>query len=163
MVLDCRGLDRGIPILLSWLQREGIVKSEAVPAILDAMGERGTSVEDAVVRLANVSDEEIARRYAEYFHVPLAKPETVPEPTPDLAGLLPEAFCREHQLVPIARTPTGIVVAMVDPSWVWLTAQISMMTGLDLDVQVAPLSHVRAWILRLFAPSTAPAPEEPAS
>lgn len=150
MVLDCRGLDRGIPILLTWLQRDGVIAPESVPRVLDAMGDQSVSVEEAVVGLTGVNELDIAERYARFFHVPLAGEEKTPDTGSALAALLPERFCREHLMVPIARTRTGMAVAMVDPSRNWLHAQMTMMTGLDVDISVAPLSRVALWIERLF-------------
>src|SRR5947208_1536724 len=105
MVLDARGLDRGIPALLTWLQREGAIPAEAVPQILDAMGARGLTAEEAAIAIAGVDGADIARRYATHFHVPLVAEDAGPDADPSLAALLPAAFCRKHVMVPLSRTP----------------------------------------------------------
>lgn len=161
-MLDARGLDRGIPVLLAWLARDGVIAKDQVPQILDAMGERGLTAEEAAVVVAQVAEDEIARRYSEHFHVPLAADDAL-EPSPDLATLLPADFCRKHLMVPLGRTPGGAVLAMADPSRTWLHAQITMMTGLELDVRVAPLKRVRAWIDQVHGAPAAPATAPPAA
>lgn len=151
MVLDARGLDRGIPVLLTWLVRDGAMAADKVPRVLDTMAEQNVSVEEAVIGLAGTAEADIARRYAAYFRVPLARENEAPDPGAGLTELLPEAFCRQHLLVPIRRTPHGVVLAMVDPGRVWLHEQISVMTGLEIEVRVAPLSLVTRWIMGLWA------------
>ena len=158
MVLDTRGLDRGIPALFAWLTRDGLLMPDQVPQLLDAMGERGLSAEEAAVMVGGVDDHEVARRHARNFHVPLVADDAGPDPSLTLAELLPAAFCRRHLMVPLGRTATGMVLAMVDPSRIWLHAEITMMTGLELDVRVAPLARVRQWVELVHGPAPAGTP-----
>ena len=137
--------------MLTWLVRDGAMPADKVPRVLDAMAEQSVSVEEAVVGLTGTPEGEIARRYAAYFHVPVAGEDDAPDPGAGLTELLPEAFCRLHLMVPILRTQHGLVVATVDPSRVWLHEQITMMTGLDLEVRVSPLSLVARWIMGLWS------------
>lgn len=138
-------------MLLTWLVRDGAIPADKVPRVLDTMAEQNVTVEEAVIGLTGTPETDVARRYAAYFRVPLADESEAPDPGAGLTELLPEAFCRQHLLVPIRRTPHGAVLAMVDPSRVWLHEQITVMTGLELEVRVAPLSLVTRWIMGLWS------------
>lgn len=151
MVLDARGLDRGIPILLTWLVRDNAMPADKVPRVLDAMAEQSVTVEEAVIGLTTVGEMEIAHLYATYFHVVQVSEDDAPDPGAGLTDILPEAFCRQHLMVPIQRSRIGVVLAMVDPSRVWLHEQIALMTGLDVEVRVGPLSLVARWIMGLWS------------
>jgi hypothetical protein len=147
MVLDGRGLDRGIPALITWLRRDGIIHVEMVPSMLDVIAVTGLSAEE-VLADHGVPEGEMVRLHAQYFHVPVAPAEALPtQPEPPV---LPEGFCRKHLLVPIGTTPSGLVIAMADPSRAWLHAQMTMMTGLDFELRVARVSQVKAWLDQMF-------------
>lgn len=155
MVLDDRGLDRGIPQLIAWLRRDGVIHMEMVPSMLDVLSVTGISVEEMLVD-HGVPETEIVRLYSQYFHVPVVPDDA--RPLQSEAPVLPEAFCRKHLLVPIGTIPSGLVVAMADPSRIWLHAQMTMMTGLDVEPRVARTTQIKAWLDQLF-----PLPAKPDS
>jgi type IV pilus assembly protein PilB len=150
MVLDGRGLDSGVPVIIKWLQRDGSLTPENVDRVLDAVAGQRITVEEALTNVAGVSDQEIARRYSEHFHVPLVGQEALATGTEsELATLLPEKFCRDHLLVPVAKIYDAMLVATVNPSPFWLHSQIAVVTGLEFDIRVAPLSDVLRMIDRI--------------
>jgi type IV pilus assembly protein PilB len=154
MVLDCRGLDGGVPVIITWLQRDGILSADNVDRVLDAVGVQRITVEEALTRVAGVSDREIARRYSEHFHVPLVGQEALATGTEaELATLLPARFCREHLMVPVAKIYDAMLVATVNPAPFWLHSQVAVLTGLEFDVRVAPLSDVLSLIDRIHGPA----------
>ena len=92
----------------------GLATSEQIESALDVQRRTGDRLGEILVEQGVLSDSQLARVLAELMAVPYRDLRLDP-PDPDVAGRLPEAFCRRRGVLPVDFTGGFLVVAVSDP------------------------------------------------
>ncbi|SDQ71634.1 ATPase, T2SS/T4P/T4SS family [Quadrisphaera sp. DSM 44207] len=73
-------------------------------------------------------------------------------PAPDVVRLLPQSVADRSRVLVVDRTPTGLVVAVADPTNVLALDDVKLHTGAqELTVLVAPESQIREHLVRAWS------------
>jgi type II secretion system protein E len=95
---------------------------------------------DILVRVGNLTHEDIARVIAEAHHYPYLDLTTF-SLDPAMLALVPAHLCLRHVLIPVKREAGSVVVAMADPLNLLAVDEVRLVTGLDVGIVVA--SHAK--------------------
>ncbi|HEX8439755.1 hypothetical protein [Archangium sp.] len=146
------------------LLERGAITQVQLEAALQAQQQTHQRLGAALVAQGAITEKTLAHALSEALGVPVMD---LTARTPDWSAihLLRARFCEQHELFPVALESVGgrrlLVVAMADPLDTTAVQEMEFTTGLKVSARVAPLSAVRAAILRYYhrAPGTeAPAP-----
>lgn len=68
----------------------------------------------------------------------------------ELAALVPREICQKNVLVPLARGPQGLIVAMADPTDMAKVEDLKFITGMPVNPAVATRAEIEAKIAEIF-------------
>lgn len=124
------------------LVRSGLVTQEQLAKAQESTNGAGGFIGTQLVRLGFVSEEDLVQTISQQYGVPIIQLEEYSiEDT--LLSLIPQNLAQKHVLVPLVRKESSLTVAMADPSNIVALNDIKFITGLDIQVMVAPESAVR--------------------
>ena len=69
---------------------------------------------------------------------------------PQVVSLLPEKFCREHQVIPVGEENGALILAMANPADVVAIDRARLMTGREIKPAIAPPSEIERIINTYF-------------
>jgi hypothetical protein len=146
------------------LVEQGAITPVQLEEGLAHQAQSGQRLGVALIQKGFITEEQLAAVLSAALEIPLVSLSAL---TPDWAAvhMLRARFCEQHELFPYALTSVAgrkqLVVAMSDPLNAAAIEEIEFTTGLKVQPQLAPVSQVRAAILR-YHHKVAPAqPEAP--
>jgi type IV pilus assembly protein PilB len=87
---------------------------------------------ELLVEMNAVSEPALVKTLGEQINIPVVDPKVLEGADADLAGMIPEPFAREHAVLAVRRTDTGIEVAMADPENIATIDNLSRVAGADI-------------------------------
>ena len=145
------------------LVERGAISAAQLEEGLAHQKQSGQRLGVALIQKGFISEEQLASVLSEALEIPQIALSSV---TPDWAAvhMLRARFCEQHELFPYALANVAgrkqLAVAMSDPLNAGAIEQIEFTTGLKVQPQLAPVSQVRAAILRYYHKA---APGQPAA
>ena len=141
--------DENRGMLGSILQKAGLVKREDLER---AGRERNRSefLSDTLARLGLVSEAQTIKALQDSLGIEFVDLRSA-EADPRAVRFLPRELCERNRIVPIRMTGRTLTLAMADPSDIYKTDNISMMTGLTVTPLLAASSEVVALLRRVYA------------
>ncbi len=127
------------------LLESGIINEEQLKKALLYHQQNNTQLGDAAIKLGFASEEQIAAALSKHFSIPFASKENnilIPERDQKLDELIPEKFARENLVLPLFAEENVLAIAMYDPSNLFLTENIKMITGLDVQPFISSKSQL---------------------
>jgi type IV pilus assembly protein PilB len=112
----------------------------------NAGGRLGT----ALVKLGYIDDSQLAEFLSKQYQVPsidLANFEIDPE----AIKLVPKNVCEKHGVIPVSKAGTSLVIAMADPSNIFVRDDLQFITRHKIEPVVAPEPQIQAAIDRNYA------------
>ena len=138
-------------LMLEALIRRGKIAPSSINEARQVIGKTNGSQERALIDAGLVDDRDIADAYADEFL--LARLDPAGEGAPvdrELADVLPEKFCVDRLIVPLANRDDALDVAYVSPEAMALVDELQLLTGRLIRLLLAPLSVVEAKLHALF-------------
>lgn len=132
------------------LMDEEIITKEQLQECLQEQKVTGEKVGEVLVRKGYVSHEVLMAFLGTQFGVPYLALNEVKTIAPALLKLLPEQLMRSQHVVPIERKGNTLVVAMADPSNVFVTDDIKLTTRCDLDLRFSSEKEIKTALDRYF-------------
>jgi type IV pilus assembly protein PilB len=96
------------------------------------------------------TSQEMAQAISKFWDIPYVSL-TDYEPNPDLMQLVPENIMRRHEVIPVKREGTTLVVAMVDPLDILAVDEIRLLTNYQIDIAVATEKDISLTLDRYFS------------
>ena len=138
-------------LLLEALVRRGKIGRASLDEARQAIARTNGSHERALIGSGLVDDRTIADAYADEFLLARLGQEAEEAPIDrELADLLPEKFCFDRLIVPIAVRDDTLDVAYVSPEAMALVDEIQLLTGRLIRLLLAPLSVVEEKLHSLY-------------
>ncbi|MCL2888107.1 MAG: Flp pilus assembly complex ATPase component TadA [Elusimicrobia bacterium] len=100
---------------------------------------------DAAMKLGYATEEQITVALSKHLAVPYASRENnilIPEKEQNLQAVINERFARENTVLPLFLEEGVLAVALNDPANVFVTDNIKMMTGYDVQPFIASKSQI---------------------
>ncbi|HVA66243.1 MAG TPA: ATPase, T2SS/T4P/T4SS family [Elusimicrobiota bacterium] len=127
------------------LVSSGIINEDQRARALGFSKESKISFGEAVVKLGFCDDEPIAIAYSKLLGLPYASKENrilKVEKSQGLDKMVPEAYAREHFVLPLFLDDKILAVAMVDPDNILLRENLRVMTGYEIQPFVATKTQI---------------------
>jgi type IV pilus assembly protein PilB len=123
------------------LLARGVINSEQLAKAIDLQRQSGRPLGRLLVKTGMVSERELARAVAQQWGLPYVDlaDRTI---DPETARLLPAYLAQRHGVIAVDHRPGRLVVAMADPSNVVAIDDIRLLTGLDVEIVIAPTGDI---------------------
>lgn len=131
------------PVLQDIVVKGGYVSSADFQAASKTAQELGKDVTDILVFRGFLSESDLGKLIAEYFHLPFAdiKTKLIPE---TVLKLVPEKIARKYRVVPLKITDSNLHLAMVDPQDFEALEYLKRQTGLNVIPYYATFQDINA-------------------
>ena len=139
----------GQRFLGDFLVERGLITPDELELALDLARRTGVRVGRALLGLGFVSDEQLGFYLAEQFQLPYFDLTGV-QIDPTVARLLPEAWEREHAILPLSRSADSLTVAITDPLDREGIAFVARQTGLQVEPVLVTEGELEAALEDLY-------------
>lgn len=134
----------------SVLGQKSLVSQEQLRKAQALRGQKGGSVNEALIELGYIDGEEVAKQLAEEYKIPYMNLEEFP-PNEALAKLISPAFCRKHNIVPVSTVGSKcLVVACSDPSNIHIKNDLEAVTRKTIQLVTANPLKIKEEINRIY-------------
>jgi type IV pilus assembly protein PilB len=118
------------------LVRERLISSEQLEKAEETTRKSGERLSLALVRSGALSEEELTHFLSRQYGVPAVNLSEF-EIEPEVIALIPRDMARKHQVIPMSRADSTLIVAMSDPSNIVALDDLKFLTNYNIDVVVA--------------------------
>ena len=132
------------------LVREQVISIDQLEKARQEQKLSGGRLGRALVKLGYVEESKMQDILAQQYGVPSVDLGNF-EIDPDVIKLVSKDVCEKHCVIPISRSGNTVVVAMSDPSDVFVRDDLAFITRCKVEVVVAPDTAIQAAIDRYFA------------
>lgn len=134
----------------SILVQRGIVSAAQIE---EASRVPGSDLEDALVRLAYATPEDITKAKAQQFRIPYVSPNDIEIPQ-SVIELVPESIARENNVMPYAESPGVLRVLMNNPMDFETIEKLRFVLNREIEVALAPKESIVEAINQHYGGST---------
>ena len=131
------------------LVRQGALTPDQLERALAIQREEKLMLGEVLTRMGVVRQVDVGKALAEQLGVPFVALEDQ-QVDAQAAILLPEMFCRAHQLVAFRVNGSALAVAMVAPDDLWAVSEVRLITGYEIEPYVASPTGVRRALDQCF-------------
>ncbi len=132
------------------LVRENIISVDQLRQAQEEQKKSGGRLGASLVKMGMVEENELLNFLSKQYHVPSINLDDF-EIEGDIVKLLNDEVVTKHQVVPVHRAGSSLVVAMADPSNIFAIDDIKFLTGYNVEVVVASESQIARAIERYYA------------
>lgn len=129
--------------------RSGRITPEQLSHAAQAQTANGGFIGAHLISLGYLSEPELTQLISQQFGAQIVELENYSIDDSALQ-LVPHQLAQKHQLVPLSKQHQTLVIAMVDPSNLTALNDIKFITGLDLQVLIAPESALHQCLERVY-------------
>jgi type IV pilus assembly protein PilB len=132
------------------LVRENLISLQQLQKAQDEQKRTGGRIGSLLVKQGAIADHDLTGFLSKQYGVPAIslKDFDVDE---DVLKLIPKATADKHQVVPVNRAGSSLIVAMSDPSNIFAIDDIKFLTGYNVEVVVASEQAIKEAIDRYYA------------
>jgi len=132
----------GQPLLVTLLLKHGALKQEDVAEVMKAASQQNQTVEGVLTQLELVTEEVIARTYAEHLRLPLTGLDAPLTIDKEMTTAIGEHICRERLVIPLSHEHGILEMAFANPTDLTAFEEIQLLTTLVVRPLVAPLNAI---------------------
>ena len=118
------------------LVKENLISPEQLQKAIQEQQRHGGRLGTHLTRMGFVNDDDLAKFLSKQYGLPSVNLKSL-EIDPEIIQLIPKELAKKHKIIPINRTGSTIIVAMVDPSNIFAIDDIKFHTGYNVEVVVA--------------------------
>ncbi len=132
------------------LVRENLISLQQLQKAQDEQRKTGGRIGSLLVKQGAIAEADLTNFLSKQYGVPAIslKDFDVDE---EVLKLIPKATAEKHQVVPVNRAGSSLIVAMSDPSNIFATDDIKFITGYNVEVVVASEQAIKEAIERYYA------------
>ena len=109
----------------------------------------GENLGYTLARLGYLEESQLINFLSRQYGVPSVNLDEI-EVAEDISGLIPREVAERHNLMPIAREGSTIIVAMTDPGNIYAMDDLKFLTGLNVESVVASETAIKAAIEKYY-------------
>lgn len=136
------------------LVRENLITEKQLESALAKQKSTGRKLGEILVEDDYVNARDIVKTLQIQLKIPFIDLDNI-SIDEELSNVVKESLARKHQLVPVKKTKTGLLVAMADPLNIFAIDDVKMMTGLKIEPAIAMKNNIEDAINRLYTEATA--------
>ena len=131
------------------LVRENLISLAQLRSAQDQQRKSGERLGAALVKLGAVGERDLTNFLSRQYGVPSINLDEF-EIDDDIIKLIPRELAHRHQVLPISRAASSLIVAMADPSNLTAIDDVKFHTGYNVEVVVASEGAIRSAIERYY-------------
>jgi type IV pilus assembly protein PilB len=131
------------------LVRNDLLSEDELEEAKEHAAKEGKGLTGALARLGYVKETQLVEFLSRQYGVPSINLEEV-EVEPDVIDLVPRDVAERHNIIPIDKHGSTIVVAMTDPSNIYAMDDIKFLTGFDVEAVVTSEASIQSALDRYY-------------
>lgn len=122
--------------LYTYLKELDVIEKKQLDQALEIAKAQDTSLEEILIQRDLISDDNLGRAISELLNLPLIqlKNRSIPK---DVLNIIPEIVARKQKVIAFGKDPSGLHVAMADPSNIQMKSFIEKKTGIPAKIYFA--------------------------
>ena len=131
------------------LLRNRVVSVAQLEDARDTSRREGTGLTGALAKLGYVQETQLVEFLSRQYGVPSINLEEV-EIEPEVIELVPQDVAERHNVVPLEKQGSTLIVAMTDPSNIYAMDDIKFLTGFNVEVVVTSEASIKTALERYY-------------
>src|SRR5512138_3142863 len=132
------------------LVRENLISLQQLQQAQQEQRRSGGRIGSLLVKQGSIQEAELTGFLSKQYGVPAIDLKTF-DIDEEVLKLIPKATAEKHQIIPVNRAGSSLIVAMSDPSNIFAIDDIKFLTGYNVEVVVASEQAIREAIERYYA------------
>ncbi len=132
------------------LVRENLISLQQLQKVQDEQRRTGGRIGSLLVRHGAIAEADLTGFLSKQYGVPAISLKDF-EIDEEVLKLIPRATAEKHQVIPVNRAGSSLIIAMSDPSNIFAIDDIKFLTGYNVEVVVASDQAIREAIDRYYA------------
>jgi type IV pilus assembly protein PilB len=132
------------------LVRENLISLQQLQKAQDEQRKTGGRIGSLLVKQGAIAEGDLTNFLSKQYGVPAISLKDF-EIDADVIKLVPKAAAEKHQVVPVNRAGSSLIIAMSDPSNIFAIDDVKFLTGYNVEVVVASEQAIREAIERYYA------------
>jgi type IV pilus assembly protein PilB len=132
------------------LVRENLISLQQLQKAQDEARRTGGRIGSLLVRQGAIADHDLTSFLSKQYGVPAISLKDF-DVDDEVLKLIPKGTAEKHQVVPVNRAGSSLIVAMSDPSNIFAIDDIKFLTGYNVEVVVASEQAIKEAIERYYA------------
>lgn len=135
------------------LVKENLINIEQLEKAKKEQKSYGGRLSSALVKLGYLNDSQLAEFLSKQYNIPAIDLDKF-NIDPEVIKLVPKKMCEKYKVIPVSRSGDTLVLAMADPSNVYIKDDLFHITRLKITPVVASEHSIEASIDRYYATNT---------
>lgn len=131
------------------LQKMGLITEDQLAQAKEQQRQNGGFIGSYLIKMDCISQDDLLDTLSKQYGIPIVELDQY-DLNKELAGLVPHNLAVKHGLLPLVKKESSLSVAMVDPSNIVALNDIKFITGLDIQVMLAPEGTIKAKQEKLY-------------
>lgn len=131
------------------LVKTGLITSEQLDQAKEQQKAQGGTLGSHLVKMGVISEEDFVQTISDQYRIPVVQLEEY-DIDDAVLSLIPQNVAQKHSVLPLIKRNSTLTVAMVDPSNIVALNDIKFITGLDIQVVIAPESQIKGEQEKLY-------------
>jgi type IV pilus assembly protein PilB len=132
------------------LVRENLISLQQLQKAQDEQRKTGGRIGSLLVKQGAIAEHDLTNFLSKQYGVPAISLKDF-DIDPEVLKLVPKATAEKHQVVPVNRAGSSLIVAMSDPSNIFAIDDVKFLTGYNVEVVVASEQAIKEAIERYYA------------
>jgi type IV pilus assembly protein PilB len=132
------------------LVRENLISLQQLQKAQEEQRKTGGRIGSLLVKQGAIAEGDLTNFLSKQYGVPAISLKDF-EIDADVIKLVPKAAAEKHQVVPVNRAGSSLIIAMSDPSNIFAIDDIKFLTGYNVEVVVASEQAIREAIERYYS------------
>src|SRR5512146_690521 len=137
------------------LVRENLISLQQLQKAQDEQRKTGERIGSLLVQHGAIAEGDLTSFLSKQYGVPAISLSDF-DVEPDVLKLIPKALAEKHQVVPVNRAGSSLIVAMTDPSNIFAIDELKFHTGYNIEPVVASEQAIREAIQRYYDTNNGP-------
>ena len=132
------------------LVRENLISLQQLQKAQDEQRKTGGRIGSLLVKQGSIAETDLTNFLSKQYGVPSISLKDF-DIDDDVIKLIPKATAEKHQVIPVNRAGSSLIVAMSDPSNIFAIDDIKFLTGYNVEVVVASEPAIREAIEKYYS------------
>ncbi|HEU4385888.1 MAG TPA: ATPase, T2SS/T4P/T4SS family, partial [Anaeromyxobacteraceae bacterium] len=132
------------------LVRENLISLQQLQKAQDEQRKNGGRIGSLLVKQGSIAEADLTNFLSKQYGVPAIGLKDF-EIDEEVIRLIPRATAEKHQVIPVNRAGSSLIIAMSDPSNIFAIDDIKFLTGYNVEVVVASEQSIRESIEHYYA------------
>src|SRR5438105_9506096 len=132
------------------LVRENLISLQQLQKAQDEQKKTGGRIGSLLVKQGAIAEQDLTNFLSKQYGVPAINLKDF-DIDAEVIKLIPKATAEKHQIIPVNRAGSSLIIAMSDPSNIFAIDDIKFLTGYNIEVVVASEQAIKEALDRYYA------------